>query len=108
MLSAKAPESTVLRAIVLRSFYVPFCASTCAVSVRFYACVERSDRDVIPCQRCAGSGEGPVDGTVCLACHGRGEIDVGDHDADEARREDAYDAWREQLRDERECAGVSA
>jgi hypothetical protein len=59
--------------------------------------------EALPCARCGGTGLGPVDGTACIECGGRGELDPADLD-DRTFDDDAFDRWR----DERDFAGVAA
>jgi DnaJ-class molecular chaperone len=46
------------------------------------------------CWGCAGSGEGPADGTRCYVCHGSGELpgaDAVEYDADREETTAGYD-----------------
>lgn len=51
----------------------------------------------MPCSRCAGSGDGPVDGEVCIECGGRGEIDVADLVDDRTHDDDGFDRDRDAM-----------
>jgi hypothetical protein len=52
--------------------------------------------EAVACPRCAGSGEGPVDGEPCAGCGGRGVIDVADLVDDRTHDDEAFDRWREE------------
>jgi len=54
------------------------------------------DGEAVPCSRCAGSGDGPVDDSTCLDCAGRGEIDVVDLVDDRTFDDDAFDRERDE------------
>lgn len=57
---------------------------------------EPRDPQSVGCARCAGTGLGSVDGSTCLDCNGRGEIDVADLVDDRTFDDDAFDRERDE------------